>query len=225
MEVEKKYTEAVGTKFHSDGSVRYYPGNTIICFLNSSSTVFSEVLWAQNLLKETILHHKFTLLPPESFHMTVFELLCDQVRETEYWSRFLPLSASLAETDQFFKKQFAKITLPQNFEMRFDQIKLGPHFSIQLSPVNQAIEKKLWSLRECFSEMTGIRFQDFESYRFHLSLAYGMEEMNSEEKIIAEKIESKIRERFSRQFGTFHTGPPQLVFFHDMFSFLPSIER
>lgn len=225
MKIRKKYTNAVGTKFHENGSVRHYPGNTIICPVDPQSKVFKEALWVQSQLKETPFFHKIALLPPDSFHMTVFELLCDQVRVPDYWSQFLSRFASLQETDEFFKNQFAEMSLPPNFDMRFDYLEVGKNFTIYLLPLNRAVEDSIRGLRNYFSKKMGIRFPDHDDYRFHISLAYGIEELTAEETGLAKQIESRLHEHLNQHFGFFQTGTPQLTFFHDMFAFLPSIER
>ncbi|NJN16631.1 MAG: DUF1868 domain-containing protein [Oscillochloris sp.] len=75
------YTREVGRKFHPDGSARLFPGNTVICFAAASEPLYQAAVGLQDRLRTTSYGHRFALLPPPSFHMTVIELLCDQVRE------------------------------------------------------------------------------------------------------------------------------------------------
>ena len=103
-----QYAPAVGNKFYEDGTVRQFPGNTIICFADPQSQAFQEAEWAQQQLLRESYADKFAILPPSSFHMTVLDLICDQVRETEKWSSHLSLDAPLEEVDQHFNVRSRK---------------------------------------------------------------------------------------------------------------------
>ncbi len=220
-----QYTSFVGSKFHPDGAARTFPGNTIICFVDPQrhANVFQECVWAQEQLQGMQCRYKFGFLPPDSFHMTVFELLCDQVRTIQKWSRFLPLSASLEETDRFFLSKVSEAPAPAGFRMRYRFIRWPA--SIEVKPADQETERALWSYRNQVSEITGVRFPDHDSYRFHITLAYPLIELESTEQREVLMTFEKIEQRLGRSFGTFDAASPQLVFFDDMFKFVPAEER
>ena len=44
MSDSRSYRDNIGSKFFQDGSVRYYPGNTIISFIQRQSPVFDELV-------------------------------------------------------------------------------------------------------------------------------------------------------------------------------------
>ena len=116
---EIRYTSEVGRKFYADGRPRPFAGNTIISFVPPDSPVFHLGVWVQTQIRELPYAHKFALLPPGSFHMTVMELLCDEVRVPANWTPRLPLDASLAQTDQFFINALADMPPPAAMRLRF----------------------------------------------------------------------------------------------------------
>ena len=81
----------IGTKFNADGTVRRFPGNTIISMVNHGKDIFAHFLHIRALLEASRAAACVTLLPLDSIHMTVIEGVCDQVRREGYWTSLLPL--------------------------------------------------------------------------------------------------------------------------------------
>jgi len=220
------YAPAVGSKFYEDGRVRQFPGNTIICFADPQSPAYQEAEWVQHQLELQPYGDKFALLPPSSFHMTVFELICDQVREPNKWSSALALDAPLEETDQYFIETVATVTPPHNFRMRFDQLHIGTSgLSLGLLPADEETATVLRQYRDDVANATGVRSPDHDTYGFHLSLGYGIIALNELETHQLRQFAKHVNQRLNRTFGIFDTGQPILTFFDDMFSFVPANER
>ena len=60
-----EYTKAVGTKFHPDGSLRCFPGNTIVSHTEESSR--PQLIWVQERYNElSFASRKLAFLPPSS---------------------------------------------------------------------------------------------------------------------------------------------------------------
>ena len=135
-----QYTQHVGQKFYADGSVRAFPGNTILCFVDIErhTAVYERTLSVQAELLAMPWHAKFTLLPPSSFHMTVMDLLVDEVRTPARWSSKIPLSATLEETDTFFLATVPTVPVPERFRMRYTGIRKPA--MIELEPADQETE-------------------------------------------------------------------------------------
>ena len=68
---EEKYTVHVGNKFHPDGSVRRFPGNTIISFVGAEEheAVYELGLLVQQIISEQPYKHIFAFLPPSSLSL------------------------------------------------------------------------------------------------------------------------------------------------------------
>jgi len=223
---DKQYAPAVGNKFYEDGSVRQFPGNTVICFANPESRVYQEAEWVQHQLQQQPYGDKFSLLPPASFHMTVFELVCDQVRTPEKWSSALELTTSLEDTDTYFIECVAQITLPTNCHMIFDKFHISVSgLSLALLPADDASATTLRQYRDDLADVTGVRSPDHESYGFHLSLGYGIVALTELETQQIQQFTKHVNQRLNRTFGIFDIGQPILTFFDDMFAFVPVDKR
>lgn len=220
------YAPAVGEKFYEDGRVRQFPGNTIICFAYPETRAYQEAEWVQQQLKQQPYGDKFALLPPSSFHMTVFELLCDQVRTPEKWSSALALDMPLEDTDQYFIDTVAKVTPPTNCRMVFDDFHVSySGLMLGLLPADDKASTALRQYRDDLADATGVRSPDHDSYGFHLSLGYGIIKLNELEAQQIQQFAKHVNQRLNRTFGVFDIGQPMLTFFDDMFAFVPVDER
>lgn len=217
-----QYTSNVGEKFHADGSARQYPGNTIICFGDPNSIAFHHASWIQDQLAKLPFAEKFTLLPRSSFHMTVFELLCDQVRVPGQWSEYLPLQTPLIETDEFFIQRLASLEAPMNFRMKYSSLRINPGIAILVDPIDT---EAIRTYRNELSDITGIRSPHHDDYVFHISLAYQTIALNDEELKVLNHLKDTVDDKMKQQFGIFESGPPQLTFFNDMHRFVTADER
>lgn len=220
-----RYTPEVGRKFYGDGSAREFPGNTIICFVPPDSAAYALALWLMDGARALPFAHKFALLPPSSLHMTVMELLTDQTRRPEKWSAQLPLDAPLEETDQFFLRTVPGAPAPATFHMRYAGVRQRPGLSITLLPASEDDARALRAYRDAVSRATGVRFADHEAYRYHISLAYLLMELEPDEEAALAQYFTDRDPILREKFGVFQTGQPQLVFFDDMFRFVPASGR
>lgn len=217
---QQPYTFTVGKKFYPDGRVRTYPGNTVICFVDPQSNTYQQLTWVQEQLARESFVGQFALLPISSFHMTVFQLICDQMRVPEQWSSKLALDAPLAETDTFFIEAFKRVPLPDRFEMRAVGLIAGrSSMGIHLEPANDETHKAIWDYRRALSEATGVRFLDFDRYRFHITLAYRIFQPTDADVKQIMAFAERMDEHLKAHFGVFDTGKPHLTFFDDMFRF------
>lgn len=220
------YMPTVGQKFHQDGAVRTYPGNTIICFVDPDSAVYRLSVWVQDELRNHPILPKISLLPATSLHMTVFQLLVDEVRQPEKWSRFLPLTSPLAETDAFLLRTVPQVETPPRFRMRYKRLKTEDSgISIRLQPADVESRMAIQQYRDALAEATGVRFPDHDSYEFHISLAYHIQRRSPEEDAELSVFAARIDDKLHDTFGIFDTGTPTLTFFDDMFRFVPAAER
>lgn len=223
-QTNNKYTSAVGTKFHPDGSLRYFPGNTIVSMTLDEPT-YSELVWAQDEFKRLPFASKFSFLPPSSFHMTVFELLCDQVREPAYWSNLIPLDAPLEETDTVFRTLLEDVNFPDRIEMQPIGPGLGLSILIRLRPANDANADLLQAFRDAVADKAGVRFPNHDSYRYHITLAYNIEHLSEEEKAAFELVAQQVNDRIQTTLSTIVLKGPKFVKFHDMGDFREDLDR
>lgn len=220
-----QYTSAVGSKFHADGRVRTFPGNTIICTVDPERqpVVYRQAVRAQQALRAMACSHKFAFLPPASFHMTVMELLCDQFRVASNWSNQLPLTASLAETDQFFLETVPSVPVPETLQLRFSHMR-KPGL-IALEPCDEETAISLTDYRDAIAQVTGVRFANHDSYGYHISLVYNLIELDAQDQLEVDATFQRINEHLESSFGMFEPDAPELVFFDSMFEFVPEKQR
>lgn len=226
MTTDIRYTATVGKKFHPDGSVRPYPGNTIICYCDPEDNAYQQAKWVQGQLAQQPFAHKYSLLPLSSMHMTVIQLLCDQAREPQRWSRKLSLDAPLTETDAFFLATVPTVPQPDTFRMAYQRLWKGTAgISLRLEPADEATAESIWAYRNAIAAVTGVRFPDHDTYAFHISLAYQIVALNQAEEQAMGAFRQQVDAYQQQHFGIFSTGEPYLTFFDDMFAFVTADQR
>jgi hypothetical protein len=215
----RHHTKVVGEKFHTDGSVRSFPGNTVISKITPDMPIHADLVKAQERLKAADAAGKYVFLPPSSFHMTVVEGLCDQMRSPQLWSSKLPLDMPLAEINHFVFDCFARLALPPAFTMRISKLTFPRFLAIILEPADAETARSLHDFREQFSRDTGIWFPDHVAYTYHITLAYCLVHLTADEERIIYTEQQEIQQSLSAAYPSIELGRPRLTFFENMFRF------
>jgi hypothetical protein len=215
-----EYPLGVPSKFDQDGIVQSFPGNTIVSHLSPSSALYASLL----VLHEKLLASSFSpilgMLPAPSWHMTVFEGVCDQVRQPSHWPSDLPLSAPLEECTELFKKKLAGFDLgaaqpPYHLVVSgLDALKIG--ISLRLELRTAAEGSSLRGLRDRLADELGYRHPSHDVYRFHLSIAYLLRHLTAKQE---EELTALLMEHFESMPREFELGAPEFCTFEDMFAF------
>ncbi|KXJ85618.1 RNA ligase/cyclic nucleotide phosphodiesterase [Microdochium bolleyi] len=175
------YPIGVPTKFTPDGTAVRYPGNTTVCHIAADSPLMP----ALQLVYDTLASHPrlseiFRLLPPESWHMTVF----DGVREIECEPGMWPAGKGKLPVDEctalFAPKlralgqQLAAEGLAPPYRMRargFLPVEpAGLGFAIEGATPQE--ESRMRQLRDRLADTLGFRAPNHYVYPFHVSVAY-----------------------------------------------------
>jgi hypothetical protein len=214
-----KYPNGVPAKFDPDGNVQPFPGNTIIAHLSPSSELFASMLVLHDTLRLSHLSHLFTLLPPSSWHMTIFEGVCDQVRKPGYWPSDLAMDAPLAECDELFTKKLSA------FDLRCDPPYLmsivgwspltsgiGVHVELRTAEEN----KRLRGLRDRLADLLLIKHGNHATYDLHLSVAYLLRHLTDKQKT---ELTALLMDHFKGMPKEFDLGAPEFCVFDDMFAY------
>ena len=219
---DMEYTASVGTKFHADGSVRRFPGCSVVCRLSPLMPQYARLEWVQAYSSDEFFAKKLAYLPPESFHMTVFDLICDQRRVPEHWSDRVGLDAPLKEVEATLTRAIDALEFPtRRFRMRFGG--LGPFHTtlhVLLDPADWATRKALASFRDEISQVTGVRHPNHDDYRFHVSLAYLLRPLSTQDKSDYLSFTAETEARLEAVLSTLRLGQPELVLFDDMHDFV-----
>ena len=218
-----QYTNHVGIKFHEDGRLRPFPGNSVVCMLQQDSEVVKHLLYVSDFLQQHSYSKRYVFLPQESYHMTLIEGVCDQVRDTKHWTTKIPLSAPLEKVNQFFYE------CVQNLKPLEDDIKkvsmtyhgLTYHglLLLRLKCTNQFSEDALKTYRDRFAEATGLHFDTHDSYSFHISLGYQLEQFEENEISNIGTVMLEADKYLKQNLGKITCLQPILSHFPDMGSF------
>jgi len=162
--------DAVGKKFTEDGAPLPCPGYTTLCHIDPTSDAFAALVAAQDVLRRGPTADAFTFLPPESFHMTMFEGVIDYARAPERWPRHLPTNAPLAQVIDDAATGLAPLTLTPRFSLRISGLFAG--FSVSVTGADDQAEAALRAARDQLREASNILRPDHDSYQFHITLGY-----------------------------------------------------
>lgn len=213
------FGQSVGLKFNADGSVKHFPGNTIVCVLDHDTEVYRRIKHEKDFIESTIVNNCISILPDESLHMTAIEGVCDHVRKETNWTSRFPLDTPLVEIDDFLEEQWKTIPTLTGVRMRFDNLWVESGICVGLYPATYEDDVKIRDWRDLVSERTGLRFPGHDRYRFHISMAYGIKMPTEEERICLEKIKEDFDKECKEKIFEFEIPSPSLTFFDDMFFF------
>ena len=213
------YTRWIGQKFEPNGCVRYFPGNTIICHLPPESALYRTLLVVYNELAGKDFALFYTLLPPASWHMTVFEGVCDQVRKPSFWPEDMSLDAPLTRCNARFKQKLASFDLgiEPPFRMAIEGWEtLKDGIAVRIVSASAADELRLRQLRDRLAELLGICHPIHDTYVFHVSVAYLLRHLNQQE---SQDIWAFLQEHSSELPHIFELGAPEFCLFDDVFAY------
>jgi hypothetical protein len=213
---------AVGHKFDRSGASLPFPGNSVVCPVDPSSRLFQEAEWVQRRCQQAGFTQAFTFLPPDSFHMTLFDLVCHEVREPARWSSELPLDVPLEQADAFMAGRLERIQWPGPPRMSVTGLGAlgGDHtLRLHLEPDGDAEEAALHTFREAASQATGVRHPVHDRYGFHVSLAYPLVLFSEEQRAAYIRFEQEVTPRLRQRLGRVQLGAPYLSLFENMFAF------
>jgi hypothetical protein len=214
-----------GQKFSSDGKVQRYPGNTVICHIPRPGACFDELGKTYATLRREIgseVARKFTWLPPDSYHVTIFDGVTNAFRLPGDWPQMLPLDASMDVCDQYVGERLRTLTLGFDPPLRLvidEGAIAGSLGTVPLRPIDEAENARLRDLRDRISAATGVRHAGHDSYRFHTSFAYYVSQFKpQEEKDYRAKFVNSVR-RLRDAVPVLELGAPEYCLFEDMFAF------
>ena len=215
------YGSTIGKKFYADGTVRRYPGNTVVADILPGNPAYDVMCQLRKMVIDTGLTSHIILLPEDSYHMTVLQGVNDQVRKETHWPAGLPLDATMTAADDYVSGAFLKVGLPGPVNMRFDSLFMGKGaWVIRLRPADTQQEKYLWDFRDRAADTLGLRLPRHEEYRFHISLGYVRVIPEGE---VAEKT-AQLKEKIDAYIANqpeFWTAAPYMAYYDDMHAFSP----
>lgn len=215
------YGRSIGKKFHEDGAVRYFPGNTVVAPIRPGCSAYDVMVQLRQMVLEAGLQEQLILLPKDSYHMTVLDCLVFENRDPDRWPAGLAPDATPEEADDYIAAAVAAAPNPGPVRMRFDRLRVSENAAVvRLVPDDAIEEKKLWDFRDAATQAMGLRTPAYYRYRFHISLGYVWKIPEGEAARKLEELVARANAILARQ-PAFLTGVPHMAFFRDMMAFSP----
>lgn len=213
------YTEQVGYKFFPDGRPKAFAGNTFLCHIPRPSPVFDALVRLQDTLKAAPEAQYFSYLPPESFHMTVFQGVNDAERTAAQWPRDLALETSLEHVTEHFKTNLRQLDFPTSFKVRPTHLRFAQ--SLRLVGADATEEAKLRQVRDSLARALHYHSANHDSYGFHITLAYRIRYMSAAEATRMLALADVAYQEFAATVSEIALGLLEFCQFADMHAFIP----
>ncbi|KAK0631685.1 RNA ligase/cyclic nucleotide phosphodiesterase [Immersiella caudata] len=215
------YPIGVPSKFDPEGNVQPFSGNTIIAHLSPQTEFYASLLELHAKLAASPLSSLFALLPPGSWHMTIFEGVCDSVRAPGHWPKDLHHDASLAQCTSHFVSKLENFHLTPAEQPPYRLVATGfssfaVGIGIRLSLRTAEEEARFRRLRDRLAETLQIKHAHHKYYELHLSMAYFLRYLNKEQKA---QLNALLKGHFDPMPKQFELGAPEFCTFEDMFRF------
>jgi hypothetical protein len=211
---------AVGSKFEPDGRLKRFPGNTILCPVPEGHPAMAPLCAMQAALAASAAGRHLSLLPPSSFHMTVFEGVCDHLRQDGRWPNDAG-DRDLAALTRDFAVLLRREAAPLPIRMRPLQVGGRQGLGLVLEGADAAVERRLRGFRDRASHLLGLRRPEHDSYLFHITLAYFITAPDEAELAALRHAAASATAAFRAALPVFSLPAPSLTTFEDMGAFLP----
>ncbi|WP_293912618.1 DUF1868 domain-containing protein [Deinococcus sp.] len=209
----------MGSKVHADGTVRFYPGNTVIAHLDPQQPLHGRLLGFCQRLAQLGFGEKMTFLPPASYHVTLICGVDDRLRGLHGWPRDLPINAPLALCHSFFADRLRTFDLCERppYRLRASAFKPGgSDLVLDLEAISGTEEHRLSRLRRDLAELLGLCAPTFA---LHFTLGYLVKWLTPEEEHGLRLEQLAFLERLRREHLVVELGLPEYCHFQNMFSF------
>ena len=168
-----RYGKQIGKKFNKDGSTGIFVGNTVVADIQKDTESMDILCEIGKAIKDHAPEDAYILLPSESYHMTLFRGINDQVREPGFWPPDLDISSAFVKADDYFQNRLEGVKLPSDIRMKFKDIVFDEEdVHVVLVPVDTAEEEKLKVYRDQAADSLGFRQPGHDKYTYHVTLAY-----------------------------------------------------
>ena len=217
------YPSCVGAKFHTNGTVRKFPGNTLIYHIDKGSDFFNKLLNIQSLLQQSESTHSFTFIPPASYHMTLFAGVLEERRKLNSWPKCFAYDTLLKVVTQWMKGELAKQNFPQTVNMIPQCLKMhkGSGTVLALIPADDNQLQLIRNMRDKIAKILQFKNVGHQDYEFHVSLSYMFNYISLNDAQQLNKLHLDIFDTTFKIPKAVQLSVPELCVFNNMFKFNP----
>lgn len=217
----------VGSKFDAEGRVLPFAGNTVICHLPQQGEYAGPFRGLLDIYRELPRHdfaRKLTLLPPSSYHMTVFGGANDRQRIARNWPADISLNVPIDECTRLLNGRLEDFELgstsPIRMRVALDESPMEERpLKIRLTAVDAAQERRLRDLRDRLAVRLRLRSPTHDNYEFHITLAYIYRLLSPSEHRAFRAMRTQWHERLAANYPVIHLPLIEFCRFPDMFYF------
>lgn len=215
-------------KFHKDGSVRPFAGNTVICHLPAQCGMRDVMSDLREQLKTSPFRNRLGLTTVDSYHMTIFAGANDQGRKASGWPVYVSQGATIEHCNAAVMERMQTLRLQYElpFRVMIDvpaTLSYPRACTLRMKAVNDQEEKNLRSVRDQLAEAYGFRLPGHATYAFHVTMSYQMTPFtDSERKEYQDLLAAYVQKMVAEQ-PVLELGNPEYCTFADMLRFTPSL--
>lgn len=213
-------------KFTPDGVAKRHRGSTFVAHVVPNSRSYEVCQRIQTDVCERSLGHHFALLPPPSFHMTVYPGLKSRefIGEEQRWPEWLKdapdMTTAAGRIHERLRECVDEIPSPPDLRMMPSGVyDLGISLTVGLVPADDEMEVALRSFRKALCQVLEANDSGLDSYKFHCSLGYRLTAPE-----LTEDVNQDLADRYSdwvQEIGVWELERPAFNIFDDMLSFPP----
>jgi hypothetical protein len=216
-------------KFADDGSARSFAGNTIICPLPKDSLIFRELVRVHGEFVRHEFAKRLALLPPSSYHSTIFSGADDHDRQPNLWPADISLDTPITECNRILAERVSKSKFPVSLPLRYridtaSKSQSKDISTIRLLPFDETENQKLRNLRDRLSDVMKIHGPDHERYRFHITLGYFVQPRTPEELDDYRRTLFATLDRLTSKIQSIELQAPVFCTFESMLAFAPKVQ-
>ena len=211
-------------KFNPDGTRRPFKGNTVICHLQPQGSTRDAVEQIATDLKRSSFIRKIALLPPDSYHMTVYPGVNDQGRDITGWPSDIQKDTSIEECTRIVGEKMRSFHLACELPLRMKvdgakTIENHRASSLRMIGIDAEEERKIRKIRDRLVDVFGFRDKQHDDYGFHVTLAYQLKKFTPAEQQEYRAIMAKNVPQIMASAPAFEFANPEFCSFPDMFRF------
>lgn len=216
----------VNVKFDQNGNALPFEGSTVIGYFNYEAFYQALGQLTTAISADKSLMSKLILLPASSYHVTVFDCVCQKAGGGWYWPSGVPRETPLYECMEILKERFSNIALN---ELPDINLKITGHkpfintLAVTFSPNSGVDVDNLKCLRDSLSILSGIRRSNHETYEFHLTIGYFIDQVDFSDMSHLEKLLSDFFQRIDGLNDHVTLNKISFCSFKDMLSYHPEL--